>query len=197
MGWRTRFVLFILCVFLVFVGYVVWIIASTGLVVIPVVSSWAYEKPQPTRFVGEGVPFGTIAVAQANNSFVSVPETTLTTELRDSIETNGQRFFDADRSQVAVIPNAGIELYLPVADNASGTAILALLELSVESGVPKISVHSASVGSWNMPGWMRDKLAGPAMQSLLDKLVEQGGGSFPIESLRLEQGMLIIKLPNA
>lgn len=178
--------------FLALAAWGVWTLAATGLVKVPVVSGWAYQAPAPTRVVAEGVPFETVVQQQILSSSLSIPETTLTTELRDSLETSGQTFADPDGAQVAVFADSGVELFLPVRDNAQDTAIVVRLRLTVEDGVPKATAEEVYVGSWKVGAWLREGIVNPALDAVLDTVAREIEGRVAISSIRETDGALVI-----
>jgi len=196
MSWRTWVVLFVFFVIFAIIAFVTWTLAATGLVNVPIISGWAYAVPSPSRVVEEGIPFETVVGQQALSSFLSIPETTLTTELRDSLETSGQTFVEADRSQVVVIADSGIELFLPLRDNAQDTAIVVRLRLSVVDGTPTATAEAVSVGSWKLGGWLRAGIVNPALGAILDAAVREMKGSVVVSSVREGDGVLLVNVAN-
>ncbi len=193
-GWKFWVSLVALVTLVALVSWSLWTLAATGLVSVPVLSRWAYDVPVPTRVVGEGVPFETVVQQQALSSSLSISEATLTTELRDALETSGQSFLDPDGAQVAVLGDSGIELFLPVRDTAAHTAIKVLLRLTVEDGAPKATAEEVFVGSWKMGVLLRDGLVNPALGGLLDTAVRELEGSVVVTSIREEEGTLVVRI---
>lgn len=191
-GWKTWTAVLVLLVIAALSILFLWTLAATGLANVPVLTRWAYEAPAPTRVVGEGVPFEAVVQQQVPSSSLSIPETTLTTELRDSLSTSGQSFADAERAQVAVLAGEGIELFLPVRDNAQDTAMVVRLRLTVEDGAPNVDAEEVYVGSWKMWSWLREGLVNPALDGALDSVAREIEGRVSVTSVRAEEGTLLI-----
>ncbi|NBS41241.1 hypothetical protein EBS80_01100, partial [bacterium] len=84
--------LVLLALVLAAVSWAAWTVASTGLVRVPVLSGVAYDAPEPSSVVEAGVPlesFVASRLAAAGGTF-SVPESTLTAFVRDTLSTSGQ-----------------------------------------------------------------------------------------------------------
>lgn len=206
--WYHYVMLAMVAGFLALFAWAAWTLAATGLVTVPVLSRWAYDIPVPTRVVGEGVPFETVVQQQvaeeamrrayaggaASDLALTISETTLTTELRDSLETSGQTFADPDGSQVAVLSGSGIELFLPLRDTDQQTAVKALLRVTVTDGVPKVTAETVSLGSWQVGAWLREGLVNPMLDGLLDTVVREVEGSVTVTSVREEEGSLIVNV---
>lgn len=158
-----------------------WVLASTGLVNVPVLTGLAYRKPEPSAVVEPGVPFeaflsvrllepDSLGAQDAAGPFVlSIPESTLTASVRDALSSSGQTFFDDRTAQASVTAARGVELYLPLVDNARETAVLVRLHVSAKDGALAVSVEDASVGSWAVWGAMRSGILEPAISAGLDR----------------------------
>src|SRR3989339_660555 len=205
-GWRTWVSLIVLFVLVVLIGMALWTVAATGLVTIPVISKLAYQTPSPTYVVREGIPFETLLqqqiaaetvrrayagdAAASNEFFISIPENTLTTELRDHLETSGQTFADQDGAQIVVLGESGIELFLPLRDNAQETALVVRLTLSVTEGMLRATAEDVRLGSWQMGSWLREGLINPALDGMLDASMRQIEGTASITSVRADNGSI-------
>lgn len=146
-------------------GYVAWVLAATGIVEVPVLSGWVYEAPEPTRIVAPGLSLEAFAKGGTFRGAVAdIPETTLTTMARDALATNGQTWFDEHGAQAARMDGGkGIELFLPMRDNARESAVVARLDVSSDSGAVVMKVLDAKIGSWNVPAWAVTSIISPAL----------------------------------
>lgn len=149
--------------------WVAWGVASTGLVRVPVLTGFAYDAPAPASVVEPGVPLETFVAARlaSSNGTFSIPDSTLTTFVRDTLATSGQTLFDDQRAQAAARGARGIELYLPLRDNALGSAVVAHLRFGAKDGGLTVAVDDASVGSWKAWGFLREGVLVPALASAL------------------------------
>jgi hypothetical protein len=189
-GWRLWLGIALLCAFAAMAGLALWVLAATGVMDVPAVSAWAYEPPVPTREVGRGIPLETVLRQQSLASSAVVTEETLTTELRDALQTSGQTFADADGAKSAVLGADGIELFLPLLDNESGSALVVGLRLSAEDGTLRASADRVVLGSWSVGSGLRDGLVNPALQGMLDAGVERAAGGLGITNVVVEDGQI-------
>ena len=140
-----------------------WMAAATGIVSVPLFSSLAYRAPAPSHAVAPGPSFEEYLRASAGaGSLADIPEGTLTTIVRDALATNGQTWLD-DHGAQAARADGGVELYLPLRDNAQGTAIVALVDVSEADGKLSVSIRHASIGSLGVPSWLVSLVLSPAI----------------------------------
>lgn len=146
-------------------GYVARIVAATGIVEVPVLSGWVYETPEPTRIVAPGLSLEAFAKGGTFRGAVGdIPEATLTTMVRDALATSGQTWFDDHGAQAVWLDGEkGIELFLPLRDNARKSAVVARLAVSDDNGALVVKVLDAKVGSWNLPAWAVNSIVSPAL----------------------------------
>lgn len=205
--WKIWAAFAILAIVLGLVAFALWTVAATGLVRVPLATNWAYERPLPSRVVGEGVPFETAAQQQiaaesvrrayagadGSGMALSISETTLTTELRDALETSGQSAVDASSAQVSVSEEGGVELFLPLRDNAQQTALTAVMSISVDgNGTPVAKAEDVSLGSWHVPGWLRDSVVNPAVKAAVDGAFQQLPDTVVLKSIRTQDGSVAV-----
>lgn len=155
-------------------GYVAWVVAATGIVAIPVLSGWIYEAPAPSRIVAPGLSLEAFAKGGSFRGAVAdIPETTLTAMVRDALATSGQTWFDEHGAQAARLDSTrGIELYLPLRDNARKSAVVAHLDVSDDQGTLVVTVIDAKIGSWNVPAWIVASVISPALAPAVATLNE-------------------------
>jgi hypothetical protein len=153
--------------------FAAWIVASTRLVRVPVLSGLAYEKPSPVRTVAPGLSLEAyMSGGSFRGSFDDIPESTLTATVRDALATNGQTWLDDHSAQAARIDGLGIELFLPLSNNAMGTAIVAHVGLSDDGGKMSVSVDDLFVGSLAIPKWLIASVVMPAITPVVAALNE-------------------------
>lgn len=160
--------------FLALGGFVAWTLAATGLVVVPVLSSWAYQAPAPLRTVVPGLSLEAFLKSGSFDGNASdIPETTLTALVQDTLSTDGQTWFDEHKSQVARMDGGnGVELYLPLRDNAQGSAVTARLRVSFDRGKVAVAVSGVTLGSWNVPPWIVSSVIAPAIAPVIASVNE-------------------------
>lgn len=145
-------------------GFVAWTAAATGLVAVPVLSSWAYEVPAPSRSVAAGLSLEAyLKSGSFKGNFADIPETTMTALVRDTLSTDGQTWFDERKSQIAKNEDGGVELYLPLRDNAQRSALVAHLDVSLDQGKIAVVVSDVALGSWKVPAWIVSSVIVPAI----------------------------------
>jgi len=154
-------------------GFAAWVVASTGIVAVPVLSRFAYERPSPVRTVAPGLSLEAYMGGGAfKGSFADIPESTLTTTVRDALATSGQTWLDERSAQAARIDGQGIELFLPLGDNAMESAIVAHAHLFDDGGKIAIRVDDLSVGSLEVPKWLVTSVVMPAITPVVAALNE-------------------------
>lgn len=173
-----------------------WAVASTGLVAVPVLTGLAYEKPEPSSRVEAGVPleaFVASRLATSGGTF-SIPESTLTTFVRDTLATSGQTLFDESGAQASVNGAHGIELYLPLRDNALQTAVVATVRFGAKDGALTIAVDDVSVGSWHAWSVLRDGVMVPALAAGLESVNQTiSDAHVTVVGVSEQAGMLVVQ----
>ncbi|MEI6510592.1 MAG: hypothetical protein WCO25_00930 [Candidatus Uhrbacteria bacterium] len=146
-------------------GFVAWTLAATGLASVPVLSSWAYKAPSPQRKVAPGLSLEAyLKSGSFKGNVADIPETTMTALVQDVVSTDGQTWFDEHASQVAKNDDGeGVELYLPLRDNAQKSAIRARLDVSFDTGKVAVSVSDVTLGSWKLSPWLVSSVIAPAI----------------------------------
>lgn len=179
-----------------------FVVAKTGLVEIPVLSALAYELPQPSRIVNPGTSIeeelqtqlvaalqsklqnGTISDANVTLIF---SEATLTAALRQAIGQGAESIFVKDASQVALLKNGQAEFYLPLVQKADRAVLLVRVAPSVKEGSLALAVTQAQIGQLSFPGFTRSIIQWP-----LDKLVVQVNewlkNYASVESITMQEG---------
>ena len=169
---RSCAILFVVAI-LAIGGFAAWIVASTGIVAVPVLSGFAYEKPSPVRTVAPGLSLEAyMSGGTFRGSFADIPESTLTATVRDALATNGQTWLDERSAQAARTEGQGIELFLPLSNNAMGSAIVAGVTLSEDGGKLALRVDDLSIGSLAVPKWLIASIVMPAITPVIASLNE-------------------------
>ena len=169
-GFRSCAVMLLVAI-VVLGGAVAWVVASTGMIRLPIISSLAYEAPSPVRTVEPGLSLQAYMTGGTfRGSFADIPESTLTAAVRDALASNGQTWLDDHAAQAAKTDGQGIELFLPLSNNAHGTAIVAHVGLSQEDGKLAVRIDDISFGSLAVPKWIIASVVVPAIAPVVASL---------------------------
>lgn len=186
--WLSCFLVFLFLI----VGFglwVAWMVAGTGLVRVPVFTALAYESPNPFRPVTPGVPAEVIwdeaftstltrrlyesGGELGNRTFeVQLSEGSLTSSFRSFMEESGSTWIRGSGAQIAVEPDVGIELFVPL-DESVGlgtTGVVATFHLDTVDGGFVVDPTSVVVGSTRIPNFMVALFLSPFLESELSKL---------------------------
>lgn len=163
--WFRSCAVLLVVALLVVGGFVAWTLAATGLVAVPVLSSWAYQAPSPQRTVVPGLSLEAyLKSGSFKGNVADIPETTMTAIVHDTLSTDGQTWFDEHKSQVAKNDDGeGVELYLPLRDNAQKSALVARLDVSLDRRKIVVSVSNVTLGSWKVSPWLVSSVIVPAI----------------------------------
>ena len=151
--------------------WVIWFLAGTGLVAIPLLSRFSYDKPEPVRVI-ETEETVEISVSdqlldiKADQDVVEfiIHEKALTGSFRRSISDYEQEAIDASQSQIAVIDGEGLEIFLPLAQNKHKTALRLYLTIRDDEGSFEPEVTEFFIGSRKVPTWATRMLASPFLE---------------------------------
>jgi len=196
-------------IFLILVGAAAWVAAASGLVTIPVLSSWAYHEPQSIHKSEVGPP-ADVYLSETFNSLltqrlqagsgsltdrsmeISLPESSLTTSFRDLLVVNNLTQFDNEKVQVALDKEQGIELFLPLANQPNNNALRLLASLKVENSQVALSYVKISIGSLAVPEWLSNTVLKPFLAQGLDLLNQEINQYAKIENIQMLDGSLLL-----
>jgi hypothetical protein len=209
--WFTCLII-LLVIFLLGASCLAWVVASTGLVSIPVFTNFAYAKPMPLREVAPGVPVETLLREQIAASLVqrfreggrllpspkqtlevSVPEDSLTATLRSKLEETPLEGLDISALQVTLEPDSGVEVFIPVEDSALQTAVVLFFDVIVKEGGIAVIPKDVFVGSAHVPSFLVAQFLTPLIEQRLAPLNEMIAGYLQISSADISSGKLLIK----
>lgn len=196
-----------LVVFLFAVGAIIWGLAASGFVTIPAVSAWAYKIPTPLHIVSAGPPleayisetFGSVltdrlqaGTGSLNDRSVelSLPENSITTSFRTILKDSNLQFFDSEKAQVAIDAGQGVEIFLPLADQANNNALRLLVKLGVKDGLLVLDSAEMKIGSLTIPSWLSNLAIKPLANQGLASLNQQIGRYASIEKIETLPGVL-------
>ncbi|MFA4845524.1 MAG: hypothetical protein WC654_03125 [Patescibacteria group bacterium] len=197
----SLFILFLVVSFFVWIG---WVIAATGLVSIPLLTQIAYETPAPIRVVEPGVPVEVFVDEQLKSALttrlqsgsgeiqdrsvtLTISEESFTATLRSLIDELGVAFLDGSGAQLALDPNSGIELFVPILNNPRASAIVVSLDVGVTDGNVSITPARLRVGSAGLPTFLLTGLLNPLLQTQVEKLNDSLTGYAQIHSVTLKE----------
>lgn len=142
-------------------AYLIWTVASTGLVQIPLLTNLTFHSSTLVREVSLGVPFNSALSKQTVAGQIHLSEGTLTTFLQDQLSTRSQNFFESKGAQILLTKSDGIELSLPIRDNELGSTVVVKFEMDIQEGAITLNLLSASLGSWNVPNVLLQGVLAP------------------------------------
>ncbi len=193
-----------LIAFLIFIFWLLWSVAATGLVSIPVLSSIAYQVPEPTRQVIPGETIDSYLQSQINQNTLTltgsrgekptisfqIPEESLTATLQSVVSESASQQFIPDRVQVAVQEGQGLEVFLPLADNDNDSAITMLLVVSTGDSGLMSELEWVRLGSYTMPRWMSNLFVEPIVRAGLLEMNRTLDTYVQIEAIEYKNRML-------
>ena len=155
----------------------------------PLLTSLAYDAPQPIRSVEPGTPVEVFveetlmseltARLQSGNGEIqdravvlTISEESFTASLRSLLQESGIAILDASGAQLVVDPKIGVEFFVPFLDNPRDSAVTITLDVGVADGNVSITPTHLAVGSLNVPRLVISKLVAPLLQQQLEKLNE-------------------------
>src|SRR3989338_9729376 len=198
------FVVILLVIFL----RLAWIAAATGLVSVPVFSSYAYEELKPTREVSGTIDFQSY-LSEALNTLVTnrlqsgrgalqdrsisllLPEEILTKGLQQALKEKEIPSVQVEKSQLLVEENGSIELFLPVIYKERGSALrLSLFVTPTEEGELAIDLQDMWLGAWHVPKWLAQRFAKEVLAQAVIDLNEKIGRYLSIKKIDWSSGEL-------
>jgi hypothetical protein len=195
---------------LVFVAAVLWLVAATGIMAIPIFSRLAYETPTPLRTVTPGVPLETYIQSEVSEILTrrlyegqgSLQDTSLemrlteqsfTASLRGLTQEIGEGLpFDFSAAQVALDAQKGAEIFLPIKENPQQTAVRICVYASAQDGAVSLEIKEASVGALDVPMSVFNSLLHRVVEQSLRSLYEQLGSYVSLHSITYEDGVMIL-----
>src|SRR3989338_3067450 len=189
--------LFIFCL----LGIFVWSFAATGLVDVPVISGFAYHKPEPERLVNPCVSLETIIEEQLKSSLargektfsVRLPEESLTSTLRTILETGKSELIDSSRAQVMIREDQTVSFFLPLKDSKKQTVIQLKVKAILNEGILQLEPQKFRLGSFSIPGPLTAFFLQPFIQSQLPALNAKLSALVKLTNVRYEEETLIVE----
>lgn len=205
-GRFSCFLILLACLVL-FVGFIVWEIAATGLVNIPGVSSLAFSSPKPVRMVEAGMPVEQLSESVFKTTLakrlqegggeltdrsitLALPESSLTASLQNELKRSLNANIDAYHAQIAVLPNQELELFLPLQTGDQKTALVVSVVLVAENGFFDLTLRDVRLGSFRAPSSLVALLIQPFVNRELTSLNQALGTYMHVDSLTTQDGVL-------
>lgn len=168
-----------------------WVIAATGLVNIPVISRFAYEEPEPIRYVSAGTPLESYIETSLQNQIADrvragggelqdmslelvIPETSFTTSFRNALteQSEADMMFEMKNAQVAFDEERKLEFFFPLKDNEQNSALRLYLVPSVQDGDLKINATDMYLGSLRIPGPLTELFVDQSLQKNTETIAD-------------------------
>lgn len=206
-GGRFSCLSLIFACFILFVGFLAWQVAATGLITIPVFSTLAYSDVRPVRVIKPGV-----SVEQHSESFfkatllkrlqdgggvladrsivLALPESSLTTSLQNGLKQSGETRIVANRAQIAVLEGQEFELFLPIQPNKNITALAIRFSLHADQGVFALNLIDVKLGSFHVPNMLIASFVQPFVNRELGTLNKSLSSYMHVDSLTTQKGIL-------
>ncbi len=192
--------IFFFAIFLLF-GWATWMVASTGLIDVPLVSALSYHKPEPDHLVTPGVPVEAVvaekiqtALAQQTRVFsFSLTESTLTASLRSFMEREKQDMIDASLAQVSISQGNGLTFFFPLPNSAKKTAVSLSVHASAKDGILALTPKQFSIGSFYLPDFLVAFFLQPFIESALVSLNDELKKTVNIETIEYTDGIVVVK----
>jgi hypothetical protein len=200
--------LFLLALLLAAAGAIVWFLAASGLVTLPIISSWVYKAPTPIHDVVASAPLDVYLSEVFNDLLtdrlqagggvlidrsveVSLPEGSITASFRDLIAEVEVPWFDFEKAQVAVGED-GLELFLPLINSENNNALILFLVPGAVDGLVSLQSSRISLGSLTTPTWFSDSLLTPLLRQGLNPLNELVGRYAAVEKVEVGEGEMTV-----
>lgn len=197
----------VLGAFVLFLGWFVWSVASTGLVSIPLFSSLAYRIPEPSHVVEAGTPLETLmqtelasvlsqAVLEGRETgsiSIDIPESALTASIRGAVSDAAEEQFTASRVQVAVLEDRGLEVFLPLANNDNQSAFTFRVKIGVEEDGLHAELQDVRLGRFRLPDWMTNAFIQPIVDSAVSEMNAQLETYATVEDITYHDGFVTLK----
>lgn len=204
---RFSCLLIALLCFVLFVGFILWEVAATGLVTIPVFSSMAFSSSKPVRVIEAGIPVEQLSESvfkttlakrlQAGGGtladrsiLLAIPESSLTASLQNALKDFPDANMDASRAQIAVLPNQELELFLPVRWKNHSSAVIAHVSLVADQGLFVLRLLDVRLGSFRAPSMLVSSLIQPLVNRTLTSLNQSLSSYMHVDSLKTEEGLM-------
>ncbi len=192
------------CAALVIVFFLIllWGVARTGLVRVPVFSL-GFEAPEPSRVVEvtdasesiEDILTKSLTSSIASgNLTLTLTDSMLTSLLRTSFENEEvPEFLDPTRAQVAALSDGSLELYIPLQNQDLKTAAIIQVVPSIGSdGQATVEIERLSIGKLNAPGISNSGELELFVEGFLDDLLDDAQDVGKVKSIKVEEGVVHI-----
>jgi len=126
------------------------------------------------------------------NLALNLPEESFTATLQQGLEDQANTTLVAERSQIAVIDDAQLEVFLPFTTSVQETALTLVLQLAASDNAFDVTVADSKLGSLKLPVWIEQLVLQPAIQKQLPQLNASLGQHAAVEQISSQNGVLKI-----
>lgn len=154
--------------FILLIGFGAWQIAATGLVHIPLLSSFSFSNPKPIRVVEAGTSVEQLSETYFKTTLIKrlqagggtlkdrtvtleLPESALTATVQNELKKTTLTEIDAGHAQIAVLGGQELELFLPINMGNQKTALIVRIALVANNGMFDLKLLNVRLGSLHLP----------------------------------------------
>lgn len=194
--------------FVFFVFGCAWLVASTGLVSVPVISRFAFHEPKPVRLVEPTSSadeytktfFTSLVQTRWKESGgkltdrsveITLPESVLTASVQSFLRESGfVGFFNTDRVQIAVLQDNQLELFVPIHVKNETTACVLRVNLMAKNGSFDLELSRVELGSLVLPSQVIAAILQPFVNRELSVLNKSLSSYMRVDSLSTQNGSI-------
>jgi hypothetical protein len=174
--------------------WLMWNLAATGLVEVPLMTPVAFNKPKPDHVVNSSVEsveswFLGETFSILHKSSLTIPESVLTRSLREANFSAGKQLpLDLKNGQVAVVDQT-LEVFAPIA--GTETAVIISVAPFVSDDGIGLDIKSVKIGSMKIPFFAKFVL-NRAVKLGIDKANNMIGQFAEISDIKISEVGLVI-----
>ncbi|MEA3248967.1 MAG: hypothetical protein U9Q03_01260 [Patescibacteria group bacterium] len=182
--------------------------AKSGLFQVPVLSSWLYEAPAPTRIVvplAGATPESILASMSAKAAFypargvaeLSLSEQELTTLIGTQLEqssTDGALPFPITSAQVALLSNGSMELYAITERDGNQAPVILTVTPEIVNGGLELQAEEFMIGALSVPDFVSDMILESLTDSVMGGLEDGLSGVGALDGITVEEGNIRVSL---
>ncbi|MEK9130880.1 MAG: hypothetical protein AAB429_02060 [Patescibacteria group bacterium] len=166
---------------------IVYVLLVAGLIGVPLVGGFVYQPPQADHVVTASAPLDSESLQSLTFS-----ESMLTASLRLGLDGEAGQWFEAGESQVAVIDGHGVELFLPLANNAQRSALTIVTRLDLADGALTPVVTSFHLGRLPVSPKLMNAIVESSLKSALASFNAELAKVARIEAVAYQDGNVVV-----
>ena len=166
---------------------IVYVLLVAGLIGVPLVGGFVYQPPQADHVVTASAPLDSESLQSLTFS-----ESMLTASLRLGLDSEAGQWFEAGESQVAVIDGHGVELFLPLANNAQRSALTIVTRLDLADGALTPVVTSFHLGRLPVSPKLMNAIVESSLKSALASFNAELAKVARIEAVAYQDGNVVV-----